>query len=109
MVQERTTEQSARETLRNYRKVVAAAVGALRSAEVNNSFSSFTLEEAVDQAIERIEGSPRGTRPNKLTEIDRIKQDLDNAIEGIRATNPDDFRPSDPTQDVNTEPEPEET
>jgi hypothetical protein len=110
MTDERTTEQSTRETLRHYREVVSAVVGALRSAEVNRSFASFSLEEAIDQAIERIEGEPpQGTtRTNKLAQVDRIKQDLEDAIEGIRETDPDAFRQANPSQDVNTAPEPEE-
>jgi len=107
MPQEQSSEQRSRENLRHYRKVVANVVGALRSAEVRNSFASFTLEEAVDQAIDVIEGPPQNgtTRPNKLVQVDRIKQDFDNAIEGIRETSPDAFRRSDPTDDVNTDPE----
>lgn len=85
--------------------MVARVVTALRSAEVRNSFSSFSLEEAIDQHIEAIEGETQEglTRPNKLAQVDRVKTDFDNAIEGLRATDPDQFRQSDPNEDANTE------
>jgi len=100
-----SSETSARIARREYRRVVSAAVGALRSAEVNNSFAAITLEEVVDQAIELIEGDPGAgtTKPNKLLRADTIKRDLDNAIEGIRATDPDLFRVRNANEDVNTD------
>lgn len=109
-MREQSSEQSSRETLRHYRQVVARVVTALRSAEVSNSFASFSLEEAIDQSIERIEGDvlEGTTRPNKLVQVDRIKQDFQNAIEGIRETDPDAFRPPNPEGDVNTAQDPEE-
>ncbi len=107
---ERTAEQQARETTRNYRGVVASVVGALRSAEANKSFASFSLEEAIDQAIDRIEGAQEGRlKPNRVAQVAKIREDLTNAIEGMRASDPDSFRPASETTDVNTAPEPEES
>lgn len=102
MAEGRTSEEEAREARQRYREAVANAVGALRSQEINRSFASFSLEEAIDQQIERIEGEGTPTLPNLLTYVDRIKSDLDGVIDGIKETDPDLFRQSDPTQDANT-------
>ena len=97
-----TAAQQARATLQSYRVVVAQVVSALRSDEINNAFASFSLEEAVDLRIEQLEGHPDGVYEGRIAAVDRIKSKLDAAIEGIKATDPDSFRPQDEQQDSNT-------
>lgn len=102
MTEGRTSQQEARDARERYRTAVANAVGALRSREINRSFASFSLEEAIDQQIERIEGEGTETLPNLLTAVDRIKSDLDGVIDAIKEMDPDLFRQADPSSDANT-------
>lgn len=102
MTQGRTSQQEARDARQRYRVAVADAVGALRSQEINRSFASFSLEEAIDQQIEAIEGEGTETRPNLLTAVDQVKNELDAVIDAIKETNPDTFRAADPSADANT-------
>lgn len=102
-----TAAQQDRARLQTYRTVVARAVSALRSMEINQSFAAFSLEEAVDQRIEQLEGHPNGVYEGRVAAVDRIKADLDSSIEGIKATDPDSFRPKDEQQDSNTPVTPE--
>jgi hypothetical protein len=98
---ERTAAEEQRETLQQFREVVANAVGFIRSAEVTNSFTSIGLEELIDQRIERIE-APSGTRTGHLARLEKIKVDFENAIEAMKNTPPDAFRSPDPDTDANT-------
>lgn len=105
----RTEEEQARESIRRFRQIVGDSVTFVRSREVNESFASLTLEELVDQQIGLIEdGRPSAGRPSILARIDRIKEDLTNNIEDIKAIDPDLFRSPDERTDVNT-PREEET
>jgi hypothetical protein len=98
---ERTAAEEQRETLQQFRETVANAVGFIRSAEIASSFTSIGLEELIDQRIERIE-APAGTRAGHLARLEKIKLDMDNAIEAMKNTPPDAFRASDPDTDANT-------
>ena len=98
---ERTASEEQRETLQQFREVVANTVGFLRSAEISRSFTSIGLEELIDQRIERIE-TPTGTRAGHLARLAKIKSDFDAALEAIKQTPPDAFRAPDPDTDANT-------
>lgn len=100
-----TSRQQASQARQRFRNAVADMVGALRSQEINKGFVSFTLEEAIDQQIERIEGDPTATRVNQLTRVDRIKTELDAVIEAIKNTDPDLFRAPSSNDDANTAPD----
>lgn len=105
MTQERTTQQASRQQLREFRRIVAAAVGALRSQEVRDTFVALSLEELADQHIERLSESGDPTRPSRLQRIRIIRDDLTNSIEAMKETPPENFRRHDPDTDVNTAPE----
>lgn len=99
---ERTASEANRETLQRYREVVADTVGFVRSREMTRSYTSVTLEELIDRRIERIEAPQTDSRPGDLARLDRIKNDFEAVIEGIKQTPPDAFRTPDPDTDANT-------
>lgn len=96
------TTAEAREQLREFRRVVASAVGELRSQEVRNSYASVSLEELIDQQIVLLEGTADATSPSRLERIRKVKKDLTDNIEGMKASSPANFRRHDPSSDVNT-------
>ncbi len=99
---ERTAAEASRETLQQYREIVANTVGFVRSREVTRSYAAISLEELIDARIDRIEEPMEGTRPGSLARLEKIKNDFEGALEGIRATPPDSFRRPDPDTDANT-------
>lgn len=99
---ERTATEATRETLQRYREVVANTVGFVRSNEVSRSYTSISLEELIDARIDRIEEPMEGTRPGALARLEKLKNDFEDVIEGIKATPPDAFRSPDPDTDANT-------
>lgn len=99
---ERTASEASRETLQRYREIVANTVGFVRSREVTRSYTSIGLEELIDSRIARIEEPMEGTRPGALARLEKIKNDFEDVIEGIRETPPDAFRRPDPDTDANT-------
>lgn len=108
MADEETPRSRAREQQREFRRIVANAVGELRSQEVKDSYASLSLEELIDQQIDRLEGTEDGSNPSRLARIRRVKQELTDNIEAMKATPPSDFRRHDPDGDVNTAPETED-
>lgn len=103
-----TTRSTTREQQRTFRRIIANAVGELRSQEVRDSYASVGLEELVDQSIARLEGDEDSTNPSRLARIRRTKQELSDNIEAMKAAPPDDFRPHDPDNDANTAPDSED-
>lgn len=91
--QDRNTRQ--RESLSN-------AYGALVGQQSIQGWTAFTLEEAMDAQIERIEGASTNKRPNELERIERIEQETLAAIAALRDTPPEQFLEPSTGQDVNT-------
>lgn len=108
MADETTPSSQGRDQLRQFREVVANAVGELRAQQQRDSFSSLSLEELMDQHVELLVGTSDTTRPSRLQRVQKIKADLDNNIEAMKATDPDLFRAHDPDSDVNTAPDSED-
>lgn len=108
MTEEATPRSSAREQQREFRRIVANAVGELRSNEIRDSYAALSLEELIDQQIDRLEGTEDGLNPSRLQRIQRVRQELADNIEAMKATPPSDFRRHDPDGDVNTAPETED-
>jgi len=108
-----TTTSTTREQQREFRRIIANAVGELRSQEVRDTYASIGLEELIDQQLDRLEGSSSSgnvdpVNPARLARIAKIKQDLDDNIAAMKATSPDEFRPHDPDNDANTAPDTED-
>ncbi len=85
------------------RYALSNAYGALRGREHAESLAAFTLEEAIDAHIERIEGAGSQTHPNQLDRIERVRSDLLAAVSAVRSVSPDKFKDVDSGYAVNTE------
>ena len=86
----------------NQRRAINNAYAALEGQKSASSFSAFTLEEAVDLQIERIEGTGTRLRPNELERVDKIEQEMLKAVEQLKEVPPEQFLKADPDKDVNT-------
>lgn len=93
---------SARDQIREYRRIVSAAVAELRSEEFNNSLAALTIEDAVDQQIELLVGTSDPNRLSQLQRVDRVKDDLLRNIQAMKDTPPEYFLRADLDGDVNT-------
>lgn len=76
----------------------------LRSNESRNSYASVSLEELIDKQIDKLDGAD-GINPSRLARIRKVRQELTDSIEGMKATPPENFRRHDPNEDANTAPE----
>ncbi len=101
----RTPSQQARDQLREFRRIVSAAVGEIRSQEIRDTFASISLEELADQHVERLQESEDPVNPSRLQRLRKVKDDLDENIEAMKETDPAAFRRPNPEEDVNTEPD----
>lgn len=90
------------------RRVLNQSLGAVQGRQTTESFFALTYEELADQQIERISGQGTATRPNELERVNRVEQDLLNAVAQIRNIPPEQFLLSDSTRDVNTPVDPDE-
>lgn len=99
---QQTTEEANREQTRVFRRVLASAISELRSQEVREAFSSLSIEELVDQQIDFLAEGTDPVRPPRLKRIQKLRQELTDAIAAVRATPPENFRQADVTEDVNT-------
>jgi hypothetical protein len=104
VTEESTPRSRAREQQREFRRIIANAVGELRSNEIRDSYAALSLEELIDQQIDRLEGTNDTLNPSRLQRIQRIRQELADNIEAMKATPPSSFRRHDPDGDVNTAP-----
>lgn len=84
------------------RRVVNQAYSALRGQESVQTFAAYTLEDALDEQIEAIEGSPKNRRANKLEVVDSVENDLLSLADKIKKTPPEAFTQKNEGKDVNT-------
>ncbi len=91
------------------RRVINDAYAFVVGRQATQTFGAVTYEELADQQIERIEGTGTVLRPNELSRIDKVEQDLKNMIAQIRDIPPERFVLSNPDRDVNTTSEPEDS
>lgn len=84
------------------REALSNAYGALVGQQNIQGWLAFTVEEALDAQIERIEGKSSQKRPNELERVDKIEQETLSAIRALRDTPPEQFLESNTDQDVNT-------
>lgn len=73
------------------------------------SFASFTVEEAMDQFVERMVGKDTQTRPNAVNRVKNVLARVEAAVEKIKAMPPEAFRQSSQNSDVNTPAQPVES
>ncbi len=105
---ETTPRAGSREQLREFRRIVANAVGELRSKEIRDAYAALSIEELMDQHVARLEETSDPINPSRLQRLKKVRDDLVNNIEAMKATPPENFRRHDASNDVNTAPEGED-
>lgn len=88
-----------------FRRVVANVVTELRSQELRDTYAAVTMNEVLDQALLVLTGD--GKRLGRKQKLTKVREEFLGAIEAIKKTPPSAFRFPDPSEDVNTPPEPE--
>lgn len=86
------------------RRGLQNAYASLLGDQTVQSFAAFTLEEAVDARIEKIEGSPMALRSNELERVSQIEGALLQAVAQIRDIPPEKFKEIPEDDRVNTDP-----
>ena len=109
MTDERTPREQSREQIREFRRIVASAVGELRSNQIRDAYASLSIEELMDQHIARLQDTDDPINPSRKQRVERVYQDLVNNIDAIKEVDPSRFRPRDPDNDANTELDPAPT
>ncbi len=100
-------KEQARTKLQEYRRIVANVVGELRSQEIRDTYAALTFSELIEQQIVFLEGD--GIKLGRKQRLEKMYEEFDAALAAIKATPPSAFRVPDPTEDVNTKEDPEET
>jgi hypothetical protein len=86
------------------RKAISDAYAAVEGYKSVQTFSAITFEDLADQQIERISGKDTQSRPNELNRVQRVLENLKQAVTQIKNMPPDAFEDSDKDRDVNTPP-----
>lgn len=85
------------------REALNKGYAVLEAEKYTNTAAAFTFEEAVDQQIQRLEESGSRIRPTPLERVEKIEQELKQAVESITAIPPEEFIKTIRGRDVNTE------
>ena len=106
MATNKETNKSAKDNKRSIRQRegLQNAYAVLIGEQNVQSFTAFTLEEAMDALIEDIEGADTEIHPNALKRVDRIRDNVIKAVEEIRNVDPSLFVLKNEEKDVNTPP-----
>lgn len=107
MTDERTPREQNREQIREFRRIVGAAVGEIRSNQVRTAYSSLSLEELMDRHVAEMVDEDDPIRPSRKQRVTKVHTELTNSIEAMKNTDPAQFRQRDPATDANTDPNPE--
>ena len=84
------------------REALNDAYAAVESSKTTQSFSALTFEELADQQIRRISGGGVQSRPDALTRVQKVLNNLTQSVTKIKALPPEAFQESDDARDVNT-------
>jgi len=104
-VPEQTPQELSREQIRTFRRVLASALAELRSQEVRTSFAAVSLEELVDRQIAELEQDTDPLYPSRLSAVRKLRRELAETVEAVKAQPPEAFRTRDSRSDANTPPE----
>lgn len=104
MPDERTPREQSREQLREFRRIVASAVGELRSNQIRDAYAALSIEELMDQHIARLQDSDDPINPSRKQRVERVYTQLVDNIDAMKEVDPSRFRRPDPDNDANTEP-----
>jgi len=83
------------------REALNNAYGFVEGQKYSQAAAMFTIEDAMDQFIERMSGSPP-FRPNELERLAKVKAKMDEAIERVKNISPESFIKADAASNVNT-------
>lgn len=86
------------------RTALSDAYAAVEGFKAAQSFSALTFEDLADQQIERLEGADTEARPNERRRIQRVLNNVLQAVAKVKAMPPEAFAKADPSRDVNTPP-----
>lgn len=86
------------------RIALSDAYAAVEGAKSVQSFNALTFEDLADQQIQRISGPDTPMRPNELTRVTRVLNNVVQAVAKIKALPPESFAKSNADRDVNTPP-----
>lgn len=85
-------DPEAREQLQVYYTTIGEAVGALRAAEVRDTYAAISLEELTQRRLERLNDSADPMRLDRLAQVTRIQKNLTDRITAIKELPPSHFR-----------------
>lgn len=95
------TSQQSREQLQEFRRIVSSAVGELRASQVRDAYAALSIEELMDQHVERMSGTGKGVVSRKQR-LEKLYDQFTGSIEAMKNTDPSRFRIRDTENDVNT-------
>ena len=99
---EKNEEQTSQERQLRQRKALNDAFAALIGQQNTQTFQAFTIEDALDEQIEQIEGAGTRIRPNQLARVDRVESGVLEAVEQLKAIPDEAFKKVNEDEDVNT-------
>lgn len=100
--QQQAQEESSQARSERQRTALNNAYAVVIADQATQAFLNFGFEEAIDLQIEEIEGEGTELRPNKLTRLDRIEQQVTAAVEQLKAIPDEAFQVADEVEDANT-------
>lgn len=84
------------------RVALSDAYASIEGQKAVQSFNAITFEDLADQQIQRIEGADTQMRPNELHRVQRVLNNVLQAVAKIKALPPEAFAKQDQNRDVNT-------
>lgn len=100
MSDQNTASDTARQKLREFRRIVGNVIAELKSQEIRDTYASITLTEVIDQHLKDLVGN--GRVPSRKQRLTRVYEEFKANIQAIKDTDPAAFRQPDPKSDVNT-------
>jgi hypothetical protein len=97
-------EKKGEKTHEKERTALNNGYAAIVGQQAIQTFTAFTFEEAMEAQLERIEGGGTDLRPNLLDRVDRIENELKDAVAKVIQIPPEQFLEKDEERDVNTDP-----
>jgi len=91
------------------REILGNAYAFVRGRQYTETISNITYEELLDKAIDRIEGTTGsvGARATILARVEKIKNEISNAVSTVKKKSPDYWKLGDDEEDstgtMNTE------
>lgn len=86
------------------REALSDAYSSIEGYKAAQSFGALTFEDLADQQIARISGPDTDSRPNELNRVQRVLNNVLQAVTKIKALPPESFAKPDPSRDANTPP-----